>query len=200
MSIGPNETSIIVNESVKPTNALEAGDAPLLERLNLEISQTANAFDVDPSAVTDSDSWNGLSASTDVGASVYRTDFVIPENIDDISTTQNAAIASKNMTSLIASEKMRITALNDLYEELSNFKAKSSAKHSSKSTAARQEKLEMIQLAQKIERENANLLLLKRKAQASVLESDVILKNSIDAVNGKKTGIRSLDTFPEYLN
>ena len=197
-TIGVNETSIIVDEppgSTVKANKPDANDAKLLERLNIAITQCGSSFNVDPSNVDDS--WNCLS-DTD-GARVYSSNFLLPVALEELNTTQSAANESKNMTGLILAEKNRISSLADLYEELNKLKAKSSAQHGPRSTAARQETLARLQLEYKIERENANLLLVKRKAQASLLESDVILKNSIDAVNGKKTSVRSLETFPEYL-
>jgi hypothetical protein len=193
------ETSLIIDEATPAANMLDRQDASLLDRVNTTLQQVASGLDVDPSAITNPDAWTNLNVTTHPCAAVYMSELIRPENLDDVSTTQNATNASKTMEQLVASEKMRVVALADLYEELNQLKAKSSARHGPSSASARQEKLERLQLEQKIERENANLLLLKRKAQATLLKSDALLKKRVDDANGKMASDRTLEDFPSNI-
>jgi len=194
------ETSLIIEEATTAVNMLDKQDASLLDRVNATLQQVASGLDVVPSAIPNPDAWTNLDVTTNPCAAVYMSELIRPVNIDDVSTTQHATNASKNMAQLVESEKMRVAALADLYEELNQFKAKSSAQHGPSSTAARQETLERLQLEQKIERENANLLLLKRKAQATLLKYDVLLKKRVDDATGKMASDRTLEDFPSNIS
>jgi len=189
-----NPSAVALGKAAMNQN-LDINDGLLLQRINAETTSETKDISTVNAAVSSAD-WVGDSKTS----AVYKCELIVPADADDISTTASAIKASENMANLIASETARVKKLTALYEEINLHKSKTCQGHGDLSMGVLEERLALLSKQQEIEKEKANLVIVKRKSQATVLEADVILKSVVDEAN-KKTGssTKTIGDFPAPL-
>lgn len=188
-----NPSAVALGKAAMNQN-LDINDGLLLQRINAETTAVTGASST--VNATTSANWVGESQTS----AVYKCELIVPADADDISTTTSAIQASENMATLIAAETARVKKLTALYEEINLHKSKTCHAHGKLSMGVLDERIALLSKHQEIEREKANLVVTKRKSQATVLAADVILKSVVDEAN-KKTGssTKNIGDFPAPL-
>jgi len=139
-------------------------------------------------------SWAGPAAEKCMS---YQGMLIVPQTEEQTTTVDEACVASEKATLLIEREIVRIDKLDVLFEKFNDYCAKTADGNSKTSTGALKERLEKLELKQKVSTAKANCVIVERKSQAGVLIADNKLKLIVDETNGKKNLPPDvLNTFP----
>ena len=188
------ESVRIAGSRMSATNA-DITDSQTLRRVNAYVDFLTAETVVEPA--DGHSSWAGQAAESCMS---YQGTLIVPETQEQTTTVDEARAASEKATHLIEREIARFDKLDVLFEKVNAYSARTATGNSKKSTGALKEQLERLEMQQKLENAKANYVIVKRKAQASVLVADSKLKYIVDETNGKKNLSPDIPaTFPSRL-